>query len=61
METMISKDKGYKIWLEDLKKRIQASQIKAAVKVNTELLNLYWQLGDEIVSKQKDSNWGMVL
>jgi len=41
MENIISKDKAYKSWLEDLKKRIQTSQIKAAIKVNSELLDLY--------------------
>jgi len=47
----------YKIWIEDLK-RIKQSQIKASVKVNYELLNLYWNLGKDIVRKQKDSKWG---
>ena len=58
MSTNISKDKVYKTWLEELKKRIQSSQIKAAIKVNSELLELYWQLGEEIITKQKESNWG---
>src|SRR3954452_12200600 len=58
MSTIISKDKAYKTWLEALKKRIQTAQIKAAIKVNSELLELYWQLGEEIISKQKESTWG---
>jgi predicted nuclease of restriction endonuclease-like (RecB) superfamily len=58
MSTIISKDKAYKTWLEALKKRIQTSQIKAAIRVNSELLELYWQLGEEIISKQKESTWG---
>ncbi len=33
----MSKDKAYKDWLSELKKRIQTSQIKAAIKVNSEL------------------------
>jgi len=48
----------YKKWLSDLKDKIQRSQIKAAVKVNTELLLLYWDLGCEIVSRQMESAWG---
>jgi predicted nuclease of restriction endonuclease-like (RecB) superfamily len=32
--------------------------IKAAIKVNTELLDLYWQLGKKIIAKQNESNWG---
>lgn len=48
----------YKDWIGELKQRIRQSQIKAAVKVNTELLQLYWQLGGEIVEKQQNAHWG---
>ena len=48
----------YKQWLIDLKKRISQSQIKAAVKVNTELLHLYWDLGHDIVVRQMEAIWG---
>ncbi|RRD89496.1 DUF1016 family protein, partial [Clostridiales bacterium COT073_COT-073] len=33
-------------------------QLKAAVKVNYELLDLYWNLGKEIVSRQEQYAWG---
>lgn len=48
----------YKAWIEDIKKRIKQSQIKAAVKVNYELLELYWGIGRDIVAKQKHAKWG---
>ena len=48
----------YKDWIGELKQRIRQSQIKAAVKVNTELLQLYWKLGGEIVEKQQNAQWG---
>jgi len=48
----------YKQWLVDLKARIRQSQIKAAVKVNTELLRLYWDLGRDIVVRQMEAAWG---
>jgi len=51
-------DNEYKKWLFDLKNKIQQSQIKAAVKVNTELLLLYWDLGYDIVTCQMESAWG---
>lgn len=38
--------------------RIQQAQIKAALSVNRELLNLYWDLGKRIVEKQKETAWG---
>jgi len=49
----------YKQWLTDLKSKICQSQIKAAVKVNTELLLLYWDLGKRI--SEKESVWGSKL
>ena len=54
--TIISSE--YKNWIGELKQRIRQSQIKAAVKVNTELLRLYWELGSDIVERQKNAQWG---
>ncbi|MCL2512056.1 MAG: DUF1016 N-terminal domain-containing protein [Bacteroidales bacterium] len=52
------KNTEFKQWLVDFKTRIRQSQIKAAVKVNTELLRLYWDLGRDIVVRQMDTAWG---
>jgi len=51
-------ENDYKQWLIDLKKRIRQGQIKAAIKVNTELLRLYWDLGQDIVVRQMEAAWG---
>lgn len=51
-------DKNYVKWLSDLKKRFRMSQLKAAVKVNTEMLKFYWSLGEDICEKQKQYKWG---
>ncbi|MBO5111849.1 MAG: DUF1016 family protein [Lachnospiraceae bacterium] len=48
----------YNQWISDIKHRIKQSQIKASVKVNYELLDLYWSLGRELVEKQKNAKWG---
>jgi len=50
--------KSYKAWLADIKFRVRNAQLKAAVKVNTELLNLYWGLGADIIAKQAHAKWG---
>jgi predicted nuclease of restriction endonuclease-like (RecB) superfamily len=50
--------KDYVNWLAELKRKIRSVQIKAAVKVNAELLNFYWELGAEIVEKQTNASWG---
>ena len=47
-----------KQWLTDLKARIRQSQIKAMIKVNDEMLRLYWDLGHDIVMRQMDAKWG---
>ena len=48
----------YKHWLGTLKQKFQSSQIKASVQVNSILLEYYWNLGSEIVEKEKEYKWG---
>jgi predicted nuclease of restriction endonuclease-like (RecB) superfamily len=48
----------YKQFILDIKSKIQSSQIKASIKVNVELLKLYWDISAMIVEKQKKSSWG---
>lgn len=54
-------NQDYKKWYQGIKTKIKSSQIKAVTRVNTELLTLYWEIGKEIVEKQKQSNWGDLL
>lgn len=58
MSTYLIKDSEFKQWLIDLKVRIRQSQRRATIKVNSELLHLYWDLGYDIVVCQMDSVWG---
>jgi len=58
MENKIDLNSEYKKWLADIKSRVRTAQIKAVVQVNTELLNLYWGLGADIIKKQLTSKWG---
>ena len=51
-------DKNYVKWLSDLKKRFRLAQLKAAIKVNTEMFKFYWSLGEDICEKQKHYKWG---
>jgi predicted nuclease of restriction endonuclease-like (RecB) superfamily len=48
----------YKHWLKDLKQKVLQSQLKAVVKVNSTLLEFYWELGEEIVLRQSQARWG---
>jgi len=36
---------GYPALLDELKRRIRAVQLKAAVSINRELIALYWHIG----------------
>ena len=51
-------DKEYTQWIKELSSRYRKSQIKAAVKVNEEMLRFYWELGRDIVEKKAESRWG---
>ncbi len=49
---------AYKKFYSLIKEKIQKAQIKAALSVNKELLNLYWNIGKEIASRQGHEGWG---
>ncbi len=50
--------KEYIEWLRELRSRLQGYQAKVAVKVNTAMLEFYWELGRDIVNKQAETAWG---
>jgi predicted nuclease of restriction endonuclease-like (RecB) superfamily len=51
-------DSDYKTLILNLKQKIYSVQLKAAISVNRELLQFYWELGQTIVSKQSTTSWG---
>jgi predicted nuclease of restriction endonuclease-like (RecB) superfamily len=51
-------EKDYKTLLTDIKQKVKNARIKASIRVNTELITMYWELGETIVRKQSESNWG---
>lgn len=53
-----SPTKDYVEWLADLKKRYRKAQVRAAVKVNEEMLRFYWSLGRDIINKNAEVQWG---
>lgn len=54
----VNLNKEYTDWILDLKQRYYNSQIKAAVKVNSEQLLFNWQLGRDLVIKKAEEKWG---
>jgi DUF1016 N-terminal domain len=49
---------GYTSFLDEVKARIRAAQVKAALAVNAELVLLYWRIGLDILARQKKEGWG---
>jgi len=49
---------NYAKLLDDLKDRIRAAQVRAALSVNRELIRLYWHIGKSIVKRQRAEGWG---
>jgi predicted nuclease of restriction endonuclease-like (RecB) superfamily len=44
--------------LKEIKDRIRQAQIKAVLSVNAEMINLYWDIGKLVHTKQKLEAWG---
>lgn len=51
-------DEDYRKWVKELKERYRRSQIKAATKVNQEMIQYYWDLGRDIVEMKVEQRWG---
>lgn len=49
---------GYGDWLKELKNRIHSAQQRASLAVNRELVLLYWQIGQDILTRQAQQGWG---
>ena len=49
---------GYADLLADLKARVRAAQVRAALAVNRELVLLSWQIGHSILERQEREGWG---
>ena len=49
--------KEYGAFLKEIKEKILSSQVKAALAVNRELINLYRDIGTKIQLKQKSEGW----
>ncbi len=54
----LTTNKNYKAFFTQVKKRISDAQYEALRQVNLQLIDLYWDLGKMIVSRQKKHNWG---
>ena len=58
MDKLVEVDAQYREWISEVSKRFYQSQIKAAVKVNDEMLRFYWQLGKELHDRKDKFSYG---
>lgn len=49
---------GYAELLTGLKVRVRDAQVRAQRMVNTQLIELYWHVGSEILEQQGQAGWG---
>lgn len=51
-------DKEYYDWIAEVSQRYHQSQIKAAIRINDEMLRFYWSIGKDIVERQFENRYG---
>ncbi|WGV28623.1 PDDEXK nuclease domain-containing protein [Halotia branconii] len=56
MSNPISND--YRHLLMEIKQRIRSAQYEALKAVNREMINLYWDIGQMIYTRQQEAGWG---
>lgn len=58
MEKNIGVDPEYITWIRSISLQFKNSQIKAASKVNAEMLEFYWSLGKDICERESNNAYG---
>lgn len=52
------RSQDYYNWIKELKSKIHAAQTKVALTINSQLLELYWEIGKDISERQENTEWG---
>ena len=58
MKKNVKKIATYKDWKDLISEKIRKAQVKASLSVNSEMLQLYWEIGSSILFVQKHLGWG---
>ena len=58
MGTTLIADDSYREWISGVSKRFRSSQIKAALRVNEEMLRFYWSLGRDLSLMNLEARYG---
>ncbi|MEA1922805.1 MAG: PDDEXK nuclease domain-containing protein [Pseudomonadota bacterium] len=57
-ETSVKLPQDYASFLQGIKKRIQIERLKAVLSANAVQILMYWDMGNDIIQKQKNAGWG---
>jgi predicted nuclease of restriction endonuclease-like (RecB) superfamily len=57
-DELLHLDTNYKSFFSGIKDRLKTAQIRAAFAANSELIKFYWELGADLIEKQKAFKWG---
>lgn len=57
-ENSLHLDNDYMDFLSSIRARLKTAQIRAALAANSELIKFYWELGNDLIEKQKTQKWG---
>lgn len=49
---------GFHEMIDDLKSLVRGAHVRAQLKVNTEMLQMYWEIGRTILERQREEKWG---
>jgi DUF1016 N-terminal domain len=49
---------NYATFFAEIKERVRSARLRAHLAVNRDLVSLYWQIGRDIVARQKNEGWG---
>jgi predicted nuclease of restriction endonuclease-like (RecB) superfamily len=58
MSELLPNSRVYRDLLANVKAQIRTARVRAALAANRELVLLYWQIGKEILTRQRDEGWG---
>lgn len=56
--SLVNLNQGYKEWITQVASLFRRCQVKAAIKVNSEMLRFYWHLGKDILRLSENSAYG---
>lgn len=58
MEIVHKNNKVFKNWANSIINHIKQAQTETCIKVNTDMLELYWFIGKSVIEVQKKHGWG---